>query len=270
MPLSLLSVVPTPSPHDSGVREIATFSGRVAYVTLCLALAWGVLAATGWIQRTTGHQTLRGGHVVLATVALATGLLHALSFLLLDDDSLTVLTLIVPIDDLGHAFGVVGMELLIAVAVAAGLRRVIHENRLRFHQVGYVAVALLVIHAWFGAVAGGHLAVVWLGGITAVVPALLLSVLRLLPPHVLVRIGLLGATPEDPPVFGGAGKLQVRVDDKLCHRYGVCQAEAPKVFQLHGDGLEYVRRPGRAQVSQAEAAARACPMRAITLQEAGR
>jgi ferredoxin len=208
--------------------------------------------------------------VVLAAFALAAGALHGMSFLLLENDSFTVLTLILPIGDFEQALGVLGMELLIAVSVAAGLRRVVHQNHLRFHQAGYAATGLLVVHSWYGAVSAGHLAVVWLGGITALTPALLLGVLRVLPPRTLVQIGLLGATPDDPPAFGGAGKLQVNVDDTLCHQYGVCQAEAPKVFQLHGEGLEYVRRPGRGQLIQLQSAVRACPTRAIKLQEPGR
>ncbi|WP_181776775.1 4Fe-4S domain-containing protein [Amycolatopsis pittospori] len=268
MTASLLAVIPASSPHDSGVRDIATLSARFAYVTMCLTLAWGVLSATGWIRRVTGHEALRGGHVVLAAFTLATGVVHGLSYLFLDDESFSLPNLLIPFTGDGfarHAAGVVGLELFVAVAVTAALRRsVVNRNWQRFHQVSYFSVGLLAIHSWLGAAANGTLATVWLGGITVLTPAVVLTVLRVLPLPALVRLGLLdGET-------GRAEPVRISVDDKKCHRYAICQAEAPQVFQLQGDGqLRYLRKPGAKQVPQVQAAARACPMRAIQLQGAG-
>ncbi|AUI63727.1 ferredoxin [Amycolatopsis sp. BJA-103] len=268
MTASLLAVIQAPSSHDSGVRDIATLSARFAYVTMCLTLAWGVLSATGWIRRVTGHEALRGGHVVLAAFTLATGVVHGLSYLFLDDESFGFVTLLIPFAGGGfarHAAGVVGLELFIAVSVTAALSRgVIGRNRQRFHQVSYFSVGLLAIHSWLGASANGNLATVWLGGITVLTPAVLLTVLRVLPPRALVRLGLLdGET-------GRVASVRISVDDKKCHSYAICQAEAPQVFQLQGDGqLRYLRKPGAKQVPLVQAAARACPMRAIQLQGAG-
>ncbi|MBB5855296.1 4Fe-4S domain-containing protein [Amycolatopsis umgeniensis] len=268
MTASLLAVIPAPSPHDSGVRDIATLSARFAYVTMCLTLAWGVLSATGWIRRVTGHEALRGGHVVLAAFTLATGVVHGLSYLFLDDGSFGFVALLIPFAGGGfarHAAGVVGLELFIAVSVTAALRRgVVNRSWQRFHQAGYLSVGLLVIHSWLGAAANGNLATVWLGGITVLTPAVVLTVLRVLPPRALVRLGLLDGD------TGRAAPVRISVDDKKCHRYAICQAEAPQVFQLQGDGqLRYLRKPGAKQVPLVQAAARACPMRAIQLQGAG-
>lgn len=56
----------------------------------------------------------------------------------------------------------------------------------------------------------------------------------------------------------------VTVDNHRCHRYGICEAEAPEVFQLTTDGrLDYRRRPGPDSRADALAAARCCPMQAI-------
>lgn len=270
---SLLALIQAPSPHDSGVRDIATLSARFAYVTMCLTLAWGVLSATGWIRRVTGHEALRGGHVVLAMFTLATGVVHGLSYLFLDDESFSVIMLLVPFAGGGfarHAAGIVGLELFIAISITAALgrkvngRSVVNRGWQRFHQVSYFSVGLLAIHSWLGAAANGNLASVWLGGITVLTPAVLLTVLRVLPPPALVRLGLLDGE------SGRATPVRVTVDDKKCHRYAICQAEAPQVFQLQGDGqLRYLRKPGSKQVPQVQAAARACPMRAIQLQGAG-
>lgn len=162
-----------------------------------------------------------------------------------------------------HALGIVGLELVIAVSITAGVRRGAREGRwLRFHQAGYPAIGLLAVHAWLGAVSSGHLAVGWLAGITLLVPPVILSALRVLPASALVRAGLVEPAPEEP----GPAPLRIDVDSHRCHSYGVCQAEAPGVFRLGDDGrLAYEERPGAGETPNVRAAARACPMRAIHL-----
>ena len=272
--MSLQAALALTSPHDAGIGEIATLAGRLTYVCMCLTLCWGVLTATGWVRRFTGHQALRTGHVLLSAFTLALGTLHGLSFLFLDDDAITVAGLVVPFYDgqARHAVGVLGLELVIAVSVTAGLRRGLADRRwLRFHQLGYAAVGLLAVHAWLGASANGHVAVVWLAGLTLLAPPMVLSVLRVLPATALVRAGLLDPAPDQPLGEREPAMLRISVDDERCHRYGVCQSEAPQVFQLGGDGrLDYERRPGAKQTPLVQAAARACPMRAIHLQGATR
>lgn len=60
--------------------------------------------------------------------------------------------------------------------------------------------------------------------------------------------------------------LKVSVDLTVCERYGHCCFEAPTVFELDDDGeLQYVSTPDDALRTQVEAAARACPVLAITL-----
>ncbi|MFE0026747.1 4Fe-4S domain-containing protein [Amycolatopsis sp. NPDC059021] len=273
--LAALDGFSAPTPHDGGVGQVAALSGRVAYLTMCLSLCWGVLGAAGWVRRFTGHKPLRGGHIVLAAFALSTGAVHGMSFLYMENsDTLSVVQLVVPFFGGGlirHAMGVLGFELLVAISITASLRYgAARRNWGRIHQLGYLGVGLLVVHAWLGAVASGHLAVVWLGGITALAPPIVLSVLRIVPPELLVRVGLVSG--EDGERAGvPAVTVRISVDSRRCHRYGVCQAEAPQVFRLQGDGqLEYLRKPGVRQTQRVQAAARACPMRAIHLQEAGR
>lgn len=270
--------------HDIGIREVAVLSGRASYVLMCLTLCWGVLTATGWIRRLTGHQAIRSGHMMLAAFTLATGLIHAVVFVLLREQSLSVAEVIVPFSGkLRHTLGILGIEIMLAITVAVGLRRWLrYRNWLRFHQLAYVAVAMLVAHSWFGAIANGHLAVVWLGGITVLAPAVTLTVLRFLPPRLLIRAGLLVAAPAttgpqmsiiEPAAAAANGsangrKVQVSVDNQRCKRYGICQAESPQLFQLMADGrLRYVRDPDTDSRAEAQAAARSCPMQAIQLQE---
>jgi ferredoxin len=263
--MSLFAALLPVSPHDIGIAEAAALSGRLTYLCMCLTLCWGVLAATGWVRRFSGQDAIRTGHVVLAAFTLATGTLHGLTFLFLEDDPFGVADLLLPFYDgtPRHALGIAGLELVIAVSVTAGLRRGAREGRwLRFHQAGYLAIALLAGHAWFGAAASGHLAVGWLAGITLLVPPVLLSVLRVLPAAVLARAGLVTPPPAGPAPEPAT--VRVDVDSQRCHAYGVCQSEAPQVFQLGQDGhLEYEKSPGVQLVPDIQAAARACPMRAI-------
>ncbi|SDN11616.1 ferredoxin [Allokutzneria albata] len=262
--------------RDGGIREMAALSAHVAYALMCLTLCWGVLTATGWVRKLTGQQALRSGHVMLAAGTIAAGATHGSAFLLLDENAFGLIQLTVPF--LGgaaprHSLGIIALELMIAIAITAGLRRwVMYRNWLRFHQLAYVALGLGAVHSWLGAVANGHLAVVWLAGVTLLVPAITLTVLRLLPPDRLVRIGLIGATPIGPSEKATPmTRLRVSVDNQRCRRYGICQAEAPQVFELVTDGrLQYNRTPAPEQAGNAQAAARACPMQAIQLRGARR
>lgn len=280
--------------HDIGIREVAALSARGAYVLMCFTLCWGVLTATGWVRRVTGHQAIRSGHMMLAVLTLATGITHAGVFLLLREQGLSLAGVAVPFSGLfRHTLGILGLEVLVAITLTVALRRWMNYRRwLRFHQLAYLAVALLVAHSWFGAIANGHLAVLWLGGVTVLVPAATLTVMRCLPPKVLIRARLLGAAPAAAvpgpqpattmpptplaapvalPTTTNGTKVRVSVDNQRCRRYGICQAESPELFQLLEDGrLDYVRNPQADSRSRAQAAARSCPMQAIQLREVHR
>jgi ferredoxin len=276
----MIDVVALPQ-HDIGIREVAALSARLSYVFMCLTLCWGIFTYTGWIRRLTGHQAIRSGHMVLATFTIATGFTHAIVFLLLREQGLNLYGITVPFGGhLRHTMGILGLELMTAILISTGLRRFIRYRRwLRFHQFAYPAVAMTVIHSWFGAIHNGHLGLLWLGGITVLTPAVTLTVLRFLPPRILTRAGLLAGAPAaaetqlavatPPPAGPRMGrKVQVSVDNQRCKRYGICQAESPQLFQLMEDGrLRYVRDPDTNSRAQAQAAARSCPMQAIQLQE---
>lgn len=62
-------------------------------------------------------------------------------------------------------------------------------------------------------------------------------------------------------------KVTVTVDNYRCHRYGVCEAEAPGVFRLTADGrLAYRAQPEASHREDVLTAARNCPMQAIHVQ----
>src|SRR5439155_4836628 len=142
-----------------------------------------------------GRKALRGSHLALATLTLAFGLVHAMAFLFLSSGALSLAYLTIPFlpGTLGrHLLGILGFELMLAIALTASLYRFTSYRRwLWLHRVAYLAVPVTAIHSFFGAIANGHLAVDWLAGITLLVPTITLSVLRFLPVRMLERIGLL-------------------------------------------------------------------------------
>jgi len=194
MPHAVLQLSALPSPHDAGIRQIAALSARIAYVLVCLSVCWGVLVNTGWVHRLSGREATRSSHMVLATLALAFGGMHALAFLFLTGDRWDLLRLTVPMLHDGllrHAAGIVGFEVLLAVAVSSAFRRFIPYRRwLALHRFAYPAVVLLLAHSVYGAIANGHLNALWLGGLTVLVPTVVLVALRLVPPRALTGLGM--------------------------------------------------------------------------------
>jgi sulfoxide reductase heme-binding subunit YedZ len=160
---------------------------------MCLTLCWGVLVSTGWIHRLSGRTATKNSHMVLATLALTFGFLHAVGFLFLNDIHFTAIMLIIPLVDGGYArwgAGIIGYEVVVALAISVGLQRFFSYRKwLTLHRLAYPAVALLVVHSFLGAIANGHLDVLWLAGITFLVPTVVLAVLRFVPSKVLLNAG---------------------------------------------------------------------------------
>ncbi|MBB4909673.1 ferric reductase-like transmembrane domain-containing protein [Actinophytocola algeriensis] len=177
--------------HDDGVRELSVLSARLAYALMCMTLTWGVLVSTGWFDRLTGRHALRGTHQVFATLTLAFAFVHGVSFTLLDQ-ARSVADLIIPFRGvLRDTFGVLAFEGMLTAAIAVGLKRWTSYWRwLWLHRLAYPAFVLGVLHAFFQALAKGTLSTVYLGGLTLLVPALTVILLRLVPAKTLEAAGL--------------------------------------------------------------------------------
>ena len=177
--------------HDDGVRELSVLSARLAYALMCLTLTWGVLVSTGWFDRLTGRHALRASHQILATLTLGLVFVHGVSFLVLDD-ALPLGKLIFPFTGpLRDTFGILAFEGMLAVSIAVGMKRwTTYWGWLWVHRLAYPAFALGVLHAFFQALARGTLSAVYLGGLTLLVPAVTVIVLRLMPPKALEAAGL--------------------------------------------------------------------------------
>jgi len=60
--------------------------------------------------------------------------------------------------------------------------------------------------------------------------------------------------------------IRIDIDRNRCHRYAICEQEAPEVFQLTADGrLEYEAMPNSDHRDAVLQAARVCPMQAIRI-----
>jgi len=62
--------------------------------------------------------------------------------------------------------------------------------------------------------------------------------------------------------------MRVVVDFEACESNGMCVIEAPEVFEIRADDFLYVleEEPGEERRAAVEAAARACPKFAITVE----
>lgn len=131
--------------NDNGVRSVVAFSARLAYLSMCFTLCWGIFTATGWIRRFSGHHALRSGHAMLATFTLATAAVHGFGFWFLDEQVVVGAQVVVPFLNgyVRHALGIIAFDLLVAIFITAGMHRFFrYRNWLRFHQTAYVVFAL--------------------------------------------------------------------------------------------------------------------------------
>ena len=182
--------------HDAGVRELSVLSARLAYALMCLTLTWGVLVGTGWVDRLTGRHALRASHQIFATLTLAFAFVHGAAFLLLDSP-VSVAGLVIPFSgSFRDTMGVLAFEGMLAASIAVGLKRwTTYWRWLWLHRLAYPAFALGVLHGFFESLAAGRLGAVYLGGLTLLVPAVTVAVLRFLPAKTLATAGLV----EDGP-----------------------------------------------------------------------
>jgi sulfoxide reductase heme-binding subunit YedZ len=177
--------------HDDGVRDLSILSARLAYALMCVTLTWGVLVSTGWFDRLTGRQALRSSHQVFATLTLAFAFVHGVGFLVLDA-SLPLGRIIIPFTGpLRDTFGTLAFEGMLAASIAVGLKKwTTYWRWLWIHRLAYPAFILGVLHAFFQALARGTLSAVYLGGLTLLVPTVVVMLLRFMPPKVLEAAGL--------------------------------------------------------------------------------
>lgn len=194
--LSLLAQDPlVDAGYDAGIVEMSTFSAHLAYATMCLSLCWGAFTSMGWVNRFTGRQALKSSHMVFATLALAFAGVHGIAFTFLRNNPSNLFDLLVPFNSsvkIPVTMGILAFEGMLVAAVAVGLKRwMVYRKWLLLHRIAYPAFLLGVGHAFVQASASGSLATLWLIGITLLVPAVTLILLRMVPAKALATTGLL-------------------------------------------------------------------------------
>ena len=179
--------------------DMTALTARLAYAMMCLSLTWGALTSMGWVNRFTGRQALRSGHLMLSTLTLAFAAVHVATFLMLRVDPFTWEDVLLPFNSGGkfrHTMGILAFEGMLVAALAVGLRRWMSYWRwLWLHRLAYPAFVFGVGHAVLGAAARGELEALWLGGITLAVPAVTVALVRFMPAKALSTTGLLEEVP---------------------------------------------------------------------------
>ncbi|WP_327432928.1 ferric reductase-like transmembrane domain-containing protein [Streptomyces sp. NBC_01236] len=173
------------TPYDQGVRHVATLAGYLSYGLMALAVCFGILTTTGWARRSVRRETLYGGHMLLAVVCLAFGCIHGIAYAFQTGEHFSYVNVVIPFAAGGEpevAFGIIGLELGLAVAVSIWVQRRLGYRRWHLvHYLAYPAFGLSLLHTVTASAevqALGLLGIFVLGIATA---PILLFVLRLLP-----------------------------------------------------------------------------------------
>jgi ferredoxin len=174
-------------------------------------------------------------------------------------------------DPIGIGIGVLGIELLIALALSAGIQKMLGFHRWRaLHAIAYAAYTLVTGHVLIS----GSEVEGWLMQSIVLVPWLIVIGLWLVG-----GAGGSGAPPAPEQARGEASgrsgrairpAATVQVNPTKCAKFGFCEQEAPELFNLRTDGqLAYRALVDDDHIENAERAVRACPARAIAMLKSG-
>lgn len=246
----------------SGVHLVAASAGGIAFLLIWLATVSGIVLRNGWVGTTIRHSTLLSLHMVGATMGLTLGVLHGFIQLAAPVHKLRLVDLAVPFgnpyDPIGIGVGVLGTEIMLAVAISVAVQRKLGFTRWRLlHNLNHVAFMLLVGHILISGSDVGP-PVVWMSVLGSWLVVVLLWLLS-------TATGQGGAATRRS---SGRARPEVRVDVDVqtCRRFGFCEHEAPGVFKLRSDGrLAHQAYISTEQVDDVLRAATACPVRAISV-----
>ena len=276
-------VAAAPEPVHHALQNTAAFAGFTAYALMVGTIVWGVFTATGVVRRNIRRETLHGGHMTMAVAALAFVIVHGVANVLRPAADLTIWNAVIPSfrANATVAVGVLSAEFAIVTSASVWFqRRIGYRTWQLVHRLGYPTYGLAVAHM---IMAGSDVRRPLIAIIFAVTVAIaaVLTAFRFLPATSNTRdrfipnaginsptgpFSVFLARPEEIP--GSDLRIRVDVNRRHCHRYAICEQEAPEVFQMRADGrLDYERSPDPAQRDAIRQAARLCPMQAIVIKE---
>jgi ferredoxin len=251
--------------QQAGVHLVAATVGFISLFLLWLAVLCGIVLRNGWNANRIRHSTLDSLHRGVSMLGLALGAVHAFAQLAAPSGTVALVDEFVPfandVDPLGIGFGVIGLEVLTALALSVLARRRMGYGRWRaLHMFAYAAFLLLVAHVLVSGSDAGSPVVygVVLGGWLVTIVAWFVTTRW--------AVETRQRFADRRAARQRVQELTVNVDSGRCARFGFCEHEAPGVFVLRSDG----RLSHRAVVPAPEVpalvrAAQACPTRAITI-----
>jgi sulfoxide reductase heme-binding subunit YedZ len=250
---------------EQSLHNVAATVGFLSYFLMWLAVMWGMFLRNGWALTWVRHSTLLATHTTVALLGLTLGGVHAGTQLAKPGALFRLVDILVPFtfwrDPIGVGVGVIGLEIMLAVALSIVFQRWLGYSRWRgLHTMTYVAFTLIVAH-------------ILISGSDAFRTPLAMAVLGTYGLTVLtwfistpIVAAMRGRVSGNASLKQKSQEITVNVNAQRCARFGFCEHEAPDVFRLRSDG----RLAYRASVPTDEAtpvirAAEVCPARAITL-----
>jgi ferredoxin/DMSO/TMAO reductase YedYZ heme-binding membrane subunit len=243
--------------------------GFASYVVLWITVLWGMMLGRGWSMTRFKHSSLYATHMTVALIGMTLGWSHAVGQLFVPGGPTYLVDLFIPLsnarDPIGIGVGTISIEIMTALLISMPLQRKMGYGRWRaMHSLAYVAFTLLAGHILLS---GRHVGPYWF--VKYPVMAMWLSTVVLwlsVSPWVLR---------SKRAVVDAAGNrfrgqtAEVSVDAGRCVRSGLCEREAPAIFELRSDGrLGYRSTVPPEDVEAVTRAVRVCPARAITLNRA--
>jgi sulfoxide reductase heme-binding subunit YedZ len=267
-----------------GVGLLANSTGFLSFFVLWIAIIWGIVLRNGWASTRIRHSTAAGIHTTIALFGLSLGVIHALAVEAGRGEHIRLVDVVVPfadklpfgpapepyfndtaatpVDRLGVTVGVIGLEVVLAIAVSILIQRRLGYRRWRaLHGLAYAAFLLIVAHI---VIVGPGTGSGWIQVTVLACCAITLVLWLGSPLWAAIADSRLGRAMS--MAHGGQAMMTVNVDTLRCQRSGFCVQTAPAVFRMHGDGrLTYRASVDATNVEAAIRAAETCPTRAIVV-----
>lgn len=250
---------------QQAVHLVATAVGFTSLTLLWLGLVLGIVLRDGRALDRIRPSTLAAVHQTVNACGLALVAVHGLTEIVLPGGGTDLVNALIPFTHRSHpvgvGLGVLGAELMIALALSVLLRHRIGYHRWRVvHRFGYLAFALVCAHV---VTVGFDRRPVWLLSLLATIAVLTIGL-------GLATAGWVSRLPqriaEILATRRRGERVAIHVDATRCVHFGFCQHEAPELFEVREDGrLEHAPSASVDQLDAAIRAARACPTRAILL-----
>lgn len=247
------------------VHAVAAFVGFTSLALLWVAVVLGLVVRNGWASTRLRYSTVEAAHMTAATLGLTLAVVHAAAQLASPSGIVRLVDEVVPFvnpsDPVGVGAGTVALELFLASALSAPIRKKLGHGRWRaVHALTYGAFILASGHVL---ISGSDVGPPWVWA-SVLAGCAIVVVLWVATTPLVGR--LRGRVVRRSVERSQAQSLVVDVDAARCQRFGFCEHEAPEFFRLQGSGrLAYRTHVPAAGAENVIRAVEVCPARAIAL-----